>query len=131
MPDLTRYCKDMEKFRRGAQTGRETNDNRNTCRWSIKLIAASTYAALVWAGAPFPPGESRSFREIARDAELFLIEPGYLPKRFGQWLHENVVMTDIFNADPDNMPTKTAELLYTRGEAFFVAVDELLQQSGR
>ena len=131
MPDLTRYRKDMEKFRRAARLCREIDHDGGVSHWSLMLMAAAGYAALVWAGAPLPPGESRSLEEIAQDVDRYLVAPGLLPKYFGQWLHENVELAEIVKWHPIKLKQGTPELLYTRGEAFFVAVDELLQQSGR
>jgi len=127
MPELTRYRRDMENFRRAARALREIGHDEGVCHWSLQLMAASAYCALVWAGAPLPPGESRSYEEIARDADLYLVAPGHLPKLYGQWLHENVELADIVEWRPIELTPETAELLYTRGEFFFTAVDALLQ----
>ena len=131
MPDLTQYRKDMEKFRRGAQACREIDHDDAVSHFSIMLMAAAGYAALVWAGAPLPPGKSRSLEEIARDVDRYLVAPGHLPKLYGQWLHENVELADIVEWRPIELTPETAELLYTRGESFFAAVDALLQREGR
>lgn len=130
MPDLTQYRKDMEKFRRAARLCREVDDEDGVSHFSIMLMAAAGYAALVWAGAPLPPGESRSLEEIAQDVDRYLVAPGHLPRYLGQWLHENVELADLVEWRPLELTPETAELLYTRGESVFAAVDALLRREG-
>jgi len=130
MPDLTQYRKDMEKFRRAARLCREVDDEDGVSHFTIMLMAAAGYAALVWAGAPLPPGESRSLEEIAQDVDRYLVAPGHLPRHLGQWLHENVELADIVEWRPLELTLETAEILYLRGESVFAAVDALLQREG-
>ena len=130
MPDLTQYRKDMEKFRRAAGICREIGHDSGVCVWSLQLMAASAYCALVWAGAPLPPGESRSYEEIARDADRYLVAPGHLPRLYGQWLHENVTLAETVEWHPLDVTPREVEILFSRAETLSAAVDELLRREG-
>ncbi|MDX9710665.1 MAG: hypothetical protein RBT64_14035 [Trichloromonas sp.] len=131
MPELTRYRRDMENFRRAARALREIGHDEGVCHWSLQLMAASAYCVLVWAGAQLPPGESRSYAEIARDADLYLVAPGHLPKLYGQWLHENVKMAETVEWHPLDVTPRDAEILFSRAETLYAVVDELLRREER
>jgi hypothetical protein len=128
MPDLTQYRKDMEKFRRGAQACREIDHDGGVSQWSLMLMAAAGYAALVWAGAPLPPGKSRSLEEIARDVDRYLVAPGHLPRHLGQWLHENVALAETVEWHPLDVTPREAEILFSRAETLSAVVDGLLRR---